>query len=311
MDARELNATLVGAAELARRSVVAVARTGGGSDRAAFGSGFVSGEPGTIVTNAHVVGASRRVQLTFADGRTGFGDVRGADSSTDLAVIRTSAATPPPIPLGDSDALRVGELVLAVGHSLGLPGGPTVSLGVVSATGRPLPGSDWIYEGILQTDAAINPGNSGGPLVDALGQVVGVNTAVAGAAQGVGFAVPSRTVRRVQPALAERGRVSHRRLGFTGWDLDRDRARVENLPVTEGVLVHQVERGTPAARAGLRPGDVVVELEGQAVANVRQLRQALERLPEGSEAELRWERTGLRRSARVRPLEDGPPPSPA
>jgi serine protease Do len=302
MEARELDEALAGAAERTRRSVVALARYDARGRHGAFGSGFVAGAE-TVLTNAHVVGDARRVELRYADGSTASGQVQAVDRATDLAVVRAPGPTPPPLELGASEHLRVGQIVLAVGHSLGLPGGPTVSLGVVSALGRPLPGSEWIFEGVLQTDAAINPGNSGGPLVDSLGRVVGVNTAIAGASQGVGFAVPSQTIQRVRHELALHGHVPRPRLGLSGWDLDKESARQQNLATDRGVLVGSVEPGSPAARAGIRAGDVLRSLGGRSVDTVRELRQRLSELGEGRSVELGWDRTGVERRATVRPVD--------
>src|SRR6202050_2505050 len=155
------------------------------------GSGGIIDPRGTIVTNHHVIDDASKVQVHLKDGRTLVGEVIGSDKATDIALVRVNAENLPSATLGDSESLRVGQFVLAIGNALGLPGAPTVSLGVISALGRPLPGTDFVLEGLVQTDAAINPGNSGGPLADLEGRVVGLNTAMIAFAQGVGFAIPS------------------------------------------------------------------------------------------------------------------------
>ncbi|TMH95698.1 trypsin-like serine protease, partial [Candidatus Bathyarchaeota archaeon] len=152
------------------------------------GSGLIIDRNGYVITNNHVIDESTRVQVHLKDGRTFLVEVIGSDASTDIAVIKVDANNLPAASLGDSEKLKVGQIALAIGNTLGLQGGPTVSMGVVSALGRPLPGTDFIFEGLIQTDAAINPGNSGGPLADIGGNVIGMNTAMIPFAQGVGFA---------------------------------------------------------------------------------------------------------------------------
>src|SRR2546425_3435231 len=175
------------------------------------GSGVIVDPRGYVITNNHVIDGAARVQVHLKDGRSYVGEVVGADSQTDVAVIKVDADSLPAASLADSEKLKVGQIVLAIGNSLGLQGGPTVSMGVVSALGRPLPGADFIYEGLIQTDTAINPGNSGGPLADLNGNVIGINTAMIPFAQGVGFAIPANTIKWAVQQKREKGRAGRPR----------------------------------------------------------------------------------------------------
>ena len=214
-------------------------------EETAAGTGFVVDDRGHLVTNHHLVRGGGGIHVTFADGSTLPGELVGADPLTDIALLRVVRKGPAPVTFADSDRLRVGQFALAIGNSLGLPGSPSVSFGVVSAVGRPLPWASHVLEGLVQTDAAINPGNSGGPLADLSGQVIGVNTAIVPFAQGVGFAVPSNTIRYVIDALLEHGRVVRPWLGIQAVTrLDGDGALAH--PV--GVYVAEVvDHGPPAS----------------------------------------------------------------
>ena len=240
------------------------------------GSGFVLDTEGHIVTNNHVVEAAEAVRVVFSDGTVADADILGLDPYADLAVIQVSL--PPerlvPLDLGDSEALQVGQRVIAIGNPFGLDG--TMTLGIVSALGRTLPAS--VLEGsghfsnpeIIQTDAAINPGNSGGPLLDIRGRVVGVNTAIrslTGTNSGIGFAVPVNTVKHIVPALIEEGIYRYPYLGIT-YDTRFTMAELAEplgLPVRTGALIDQVAPGTAAARAGLRGGNREAEVMGTTV----------------------------------------------
>jgi S1-C subfamily serine protease len=300
--ASDLDGLLAEAAARASRSVVAITRSSrdpaphGGE---ALGSGFLSERTGFVVTNAHVVGRADRVDVAFPGGSTARGRVVGRDAATDLALVRVDGPTPPALPLASPSTVRVGQLVLAVGHSLGLPGSPTVSMGVVSAVGRSMPGAEQLYEGVLQTDAPINPGNSGGPLVNVQGEVVGVNTAIVAAAQGVGFAIPAEAVERVTPQLRLSGRVPRIRLGVAGIPVGPETVRQFSLAVDSGVLVAAVNSGSTAAEAGLRPGDVVTRVAGRPVRTLRDLLEGLGGVRPGGPLALQWVRTGTERSAVV------------
>jgi len=242
----------------------------------AGGSGVVIAPDGYILTNAHVVDDSRTVDILFRDGATFGAQVVGTDPATDLAVVRASAAVLPALELATADTLRVGQLVIAIGDPLGLQS--TVTTGVVSALGRSLDAKDGrIIENVIQTDAALNPGNSGGPLVDTHGRVVGVNTAIIAGAQGIAFAIPAATARMVASALIRDGRVRRALLGVSGsaTPIGAGLARSLGLSATSGIRVLDVTARGPAARAGIRPGDILVSFDGATVASLTDLQRAL------------------------------------
>jgi S1-C subfamily serine protease len=260
---------------------------------------------GYLLTNQHVVEGATALQVHLADGRELLGEVVGGDAVTDVALVKVDAVDVSAARLGDSDSLKVGQIVLAVGHALGLPGGPTVSTGVVSALGRPLVGSDFIFEGLVQTDAAINPGNSGGPLLDLSGAVIGINTAMVPFAQGVGFAIPIHAVRRIAEELRERGRVVRPWVGVMVAELVPELARSHGLAPGSGLLVAEVVARSPAHRAGLRPGDVLHRVGPFEVRRVRELLETLSKFPVGSDAEVGLRRRGHELAVSV-PLEETP-----
>jgi serine protease Do len=246
-----------------------------GRARMGQGSGFVIDPAGYIVTNNHVVGGASTVRVELADGRELQARVVGTDAQTDLALLKVEVAAPlPALAWGDSDATRVGDWVVAMGNPFGLGG--TVTAGIVSARGRQIGAGP--YDDFIQTDASINPGNSGGPLFNGNGDVVGINTAIyapAGGNVGIGFAVPSRLARHVIDDLKRDGAVSRGWLGVSMQPLDAELATAMRLAETRGVLVAAVEPNSPAARAGLRAGDVVVAIDGRPVASPRDLAVAV------------------------------------
>src|SRR5216683_6529754 len=250
------------------------------------GSGVVVDPKGYVITNNHVIDGAARVQVHLKDGRSFVGEVVGADSQTDVAVIKVEAENLPAASLADSEKLKVGQIVLAIGNSLGLQGGPTVSMGVVSALGRPLPGADFIFEGLIQTDTAINPGNSGGPLADINGRVIGLNTAMIPYAQGVGFAIPSNTVKFVSNQILEHGRVIRPWLGISGANLNPALARRYDIPTDSGVLVVEVDTRGPAYDAGMRVGDVIIQVGSHAVKQMKDVLMALSKLAIKEEVEV-------------------------
>jgi serine protease Do len=260
---------------------------------------------GYLVTNQHVVDGAARLRVELADGRELQGEVVGGDPVTDLALVKVEAMGLPAVRLGRSEELRVGQIVLAIGNALGLPGGPTVSTGVVSALGRPLPGSDFVFEGLIQTDAAINPGNSGGPLVDLSGAVVGINTAMVPFAQGVGFAIPIHAVARIVDELRTKGRVIRPWMGVTVAELRPEVALRYGLEVGSGLLVGEVVARSPAHKAGLKAGDVLTRVGPTEVRSVRDLVGALSNFPVGSDVEIGYRRKGSALATSV-PLQESP-----
>jgi len=267
------------------------------------GSGIIIDGKGLIITNNHVIDGANQVQVHLKDGRTFTGDVVGSDEATDVAVIRVEASDLPASELGNSDALKVGQLVLAIGNALALPGGPTVSMGVLSAKGRPLPGTDFIFEGLLQTDAAVNPGNSGGPLADLDGKVIGITTMMIPFAQGMGFAIPVNTVKKIAEEIVETGHVSRRWIGISGVDVTPPLARRYGLRTESGFLVAEVVQGSPADYSGLRNGDVIVGADGAEVKLTKDLLFAISKVGPGSAIRLDIDRMGNRRTLGVRPTE--------
>lgn len=240
------------------------------------GSGVIITPDGYVLTNAHVVERTDSARVRLADGRSVSGRVVGRDPSSDLAVLRVDAAGLPTAELGDSDGLRVGQLVIAIGNPLGFQS--TVTTGVVSALGRSLHGRDGRpIEGVIQTDAALNPGSSGGPLVDTRGRVVGINTAVIAGAQGICFAVPSTTASALVVALMRDGHVRRASLGISAAPTPIGRALAARLALaaSEGIRVVEVVSGSPADRAGLRAGDILVFLDGTALPTLSALQRVL------------------------------------
>jgi S1-C subfamily serine protease len=251
-------------------------RGGRPQEAAGTGSGFIFTPDGFILTNSHVVHQARQIIVTLAEGRRFPAELLGEDPDTDLAVLRIHAAGLEAARLGDSGALKVGQLVIAIGNPLGFQ--TTVTAGVVSALGRSLRSmSGRLINQVIQTDAALNPGNSGGPLVNSRGEVVGVNTAVIMGAQGLCFAIPINTAKYVAGLLIKEGRVRRSYIGLGGQNvpLPRRLVRLHKLAVTQGVLVITLEAGGPGQKAGLRIGDVVVEFDGQAVAEIDDLHRLL------------------------------------
>ncbi|MBI2126459.1 MAG: trypsin-like peptidase domain-containing protein [Thaumarchaeota archaeon] len=268
-----------------------------------LGSGVIISEDGYIVTNNHVIDGAAKVQVNLKDGRSFTGEVIGGDSATDIAVLKVNANNLPAAKLGESEKLKVGQIALAIGNTLGLPGGPTVSLGVISALGRPLPGADYIYEGLLQTDAAINPGNSGGPLADLNGNVIGINTAMIPFAQGVGFAIPIDTVKRITEQLFQNGKVVRPWLGISGVNLSPEITRRYDLPTEEGVFIVEVASRSPAYEAGIRIGDVIVQIGSHEIKQMKDLIAALSKIPLNEAAPVSVIRMGVKYQTNIRPVE--------
>jgi S1-C subfamily serine protease len=283
-----------------------------GSPRAApsagSGSGFIFTPDGFALTNSHVVHGADTVRARLPDGTQYAADVVGDDPDTDLAVLRLSAMGLPSVELGDSGALRPGQLVVAIGNPLGFQA--TVTAGVVSALGRGMRArSGRLIEGVIQTDAALNPGNSGGPLVDSRGRVVGINTAVIAGAQGICFAVPVNTAHFVIPRLIREGRVRRSWIGVAGQSirLSRRRVQLSHLHAEGAALVTEVTSGGPAERAGLQPRDIILRIGDTPVVSVDDLQRALTEELIGRSTEVVVLRDGVMRTLAVVPAEGSRP----
>ena len=271
------------------------------------GSGFITSEDGKIVTNAHVVEGADEVTVTLKDGRTFPGQVLGADPLTDIALIKIDAKDLPTVALGDSDAVNVGDWSIAIGNPLGLDS--TVTAGIISAVGRS-PSEVGINDKrvrFLQTDTAINPGNSGGPLLDASGKVIGVNTAILKGANGLGFAVPINTAANIARQLEASGKVEHTYLGIEMVALSPTlQAQINNDPNSgyyleqdEGILVRNVAPDSPAARAGLRAGDVITHIGDDKIVTAEQVQEEVFTSAVGQTLDLKVDRNGQNQELEV------------
>ena len=256
------------------------------------GSGFIASADGYVITNNHVIEGAENVEVILNSGESFDGEVLGSDPQTDVAVVKINAKGLVPAEMGDSDRLRVGQFVLAVGNALALPGGPTVSLGVISAKNRPMPWADFIFEGLIQTDAAINPGNSGGPLADIEGKVIGVNTAMIPFAQGMGFSIPVNTVKRVMEDIISKGHVVRPWLGISGVDIDENEIRMRGSSIKSGVLVVRVDQWSPAYESGLRPGDIILSMGNARISGMRSLIEKLSSTGLGNTVDVVFSRNG-------------------
>ena len=279
--------------------------------QSSLGSGVVAHPQGYLLTNHHVIDGADEIKVALRDGRTVVAQLIGTDPDTDLAVLKIDLELLPAIRFGDSDTVAIGDLVLAIGNPFGV--GQTVTMGIVSATGRQNLGIN-TFENFIQTDAAINPGNSGGALVTIDGELVGINTAIysrTGGSQGIGFAVPVKLARRVLDDIIDHGRVIRGWLGVTVQEVTGPVA--ESLGVTgeRGVAVSGIFRGSPAAAAGIRRGDVIEQIDGVPVLSAYQTMQQIAELPPGKQIRIRLSRSGktLEREVEVAERPALPPQS--
>lgn len=251
-----------------------------------LGSGVIVSPAGYVLTNNHVIEEADEIEVILNDGRKAVAQVIGTDPETDLAILKINLTDLPVITLGNSDALEIGDQVLAIGNPFGV--GQTVTSGIVSALGRTQLGIN-TFENFIQTDAAINPGNSGGALVDVSGQLMGINTAIysrSGGSMGIGFAIPTSTARSVMEAIVKDGQVTRGWIGVEPQDLSPELAENFGMQPGTGVIISGVLQNGPAAQAGIRPGDVITAVAGRPVKNVAQLLSAVANLSPGTPASL-------------------------
>ena len=292
---RSYEYSLIDIFEKSEESIVQVSVLRGESD-GGMGSGFVYSDEGYVITNQHVVQDAEKVMITFLDGEAYIGNVVGSDRDLDIAVVKVEPTNTylQPLKIGDSSELKVGEKIAAIGNPFGLSG--SMTSGIVSQMGRLLPQeTGYSIPDVIQTDAAINPGNSGGPLINMKGEVVGINTAIQSATgefSGIGFAVPSNTVKKVVPVLIQDGEFKHPWMGISGTDVDPELAEVRELNSSKGFLVVSVIEGSPAESAGLLgvtetkemdgrefalDGDIILSIDGETVRKISDILVHLQR----------------------------------
>jgi serine protease Do len=266
----------------------------------ALGSGVIVSADGYILTNHHVIDGAEQIKVDLNDNRTLDAKLVGSDAPSDLAVLKIDATSLPVLPLGDSERVRVGDVVLAIGNPLGI--GQTVTMGIISAKSRQTGLSDGSFEDFLQTDAPINQGNSGGALVSTNSELVGINSQIlspSGGSIGIGFAIPSNMARRVMEQLIQTGKVRRGQLGVLAQKVTTDVAAKLGLKEAKGVVVAQVQAGSAAERAGLRQGDVITSLNGVEVNDPNTFRNAVASAPPGAEVTMSVLRSGREQQVRA------------
>ena len=278
------------------------------------GSGFIIDKNGRIMTNAHVVAGATKVTVTLKDGRTIEGKVKGIDRVTDVAIVEIAEKNLPTIEIGNSDEIKPGEWAIAIGNPLGLDN--TVTAGIISATGRTSAeiGAANRRVNYIQTDAAINPGNSGGPLLNAVGQVIGMNTAILRGAQGLGFAIPINTAQRIAKQLIATGKVDHPFLGIQMVDLtpqlkqkiNSDTTANFKIDVDKGTLIARVVKNSPAAKGGMKSGDIIQSVNGKNVGSANEVQQAVETTKIGTSVPVQVRRNGQNVSLNITPIAAPP-----
>ena len=276
-----------------------------------MGSGIIFDSNGGILTNRHIAEDAEKVEVATVDGKRYRGEVLGSDAVSDVAVVRVDGEDLPKVQLGDSDNLVVGQIAIAIGNPYGflLPGGPTVTVGVVSALKRHMHVEDHMYEDLIQTDASINPGNSGGPLVDRSGYIIGVNTANIPFAQGIGFAIPINTARRIAKEIIEHGRVIRPYVGISGMTLNQEIAHYYDVPSEEGALVVRVGKDGPAQQSGVSAGDVITAVDDVALKGWDELQHYIQKQAVGSTVRLTVKRGQKETRIDVRLMEAPSPQS--
>jgi S1-C subfamily serine protease len=264
-----------------------------------MGSGVIIDVNGHILTNHHVIGGAEKIQVTLASGGVLQGKLVGSCVSDDVAILQVAGEDLPTAELGDSDQLRVGQTVFAIGNPFGLAGGPTVTKGVISAVKRSIRSERGLIENLVQTDASINPGNSGGPLVDINGKVVAINAAIVPYAQGIGFAVPVNTAKRCAQEIIAHGRVMRPWLGVSGLTLTPEIASYYNLPVEKGALINEVMPHSPAEKAEMQRGDIIIGFGDKTINTVEDLVREVQNKKIGEKARVLLLRDGEKWIANV------------
>jgi len=257
-----------------------------------MGSGFIIDTKGYVLTNNHVIGGAEKINVTLASGEVHPGKIVGTCVSDDIAVVKVDGKNLPTAELGDSEQLKVGQTVFAIGNPFGLSGGPSVTKGVISAVKRSIRSERGLIENLVQTDASINPGNSGGPLVDIHGRVVAISTAIVPFAQGIGFAIPVNSAKRCATEIITHGRVMRPWLGVSGLSLTPEIASYYNLPVEKGALITEVMSGSPAEKAAIERGDIIIGFGDKAVNSVEDLVKEIQKRKIGEKARVLLLRDG-------------------
>ena len=269
-----------------------------------MGSGIVIDADGHIMTNNHIVEAAEKIEVTLFDGRKFDGELVGTDPTSDIAVVRVSDGSLPPAEIGDSAGIRVGETAIAIGNPFGfLLGGPTVTVGVISALHRTIQAERGVFENLMQTDAHINPGNSGGPLVNARGKVIGINSANIPFAQGIGFSIPMSLAKRIADELIRYGKVVRPWLGILGVGVNPQISQYYGLPVDKGILVTRVFPGSPAADVDIQPGDMIVAADKKDLKDMDELSKEVRSKKVGDEIDIVVVRGPGRREVDIRLAE--------
>ncbi|MCS7115452.1 MAG: trypsin-like peptidase domain-containing protein [Nitrososphaerota archaeon] len=258
-----------------------------------MGSGTIISGEGYILTNNHVVVGAERIAVTLWNGEVLNGRLIGTCAVHDIAVVKVDRKGLPYAELGDSDKLRIGQRVYAIGNPFGLAGGPTITSGVISALNRTIEAKNALLENLVQTDAAINPGNSGGPLVDVNGRVVAINTAIIPFAHGIGFAIPINSAKRCADEIIVSGVHARPWLGIIGLSLSKDLSNYYGIPLSEGVLVTRVVEGSPADEAGVRAGDIIIAFNDVPVSKIEKLLSEIHKKNVGEKVNLTVYREGF------------------
>ena len=299
----DIESVYVGAVEKATKSIVTVSQTrefgNPWGPRKGVGSGVILDDKGHVLTNAHVIDGAERLIVTTPDGRVLGATVVGGDEDSDVAVVKIEQNGVTPAEFGDSSQLKLGQPVIAIGHPLGMAGGPTVTTGVISSLQRSLNFGPFDGLKVIQTDAAVNPGNSGGALADLRGRVVALTTATIPWAEGIGFAIPINAALDVAKQLIANGKVLRPWLGIVGYDMNRRLAAHYGLTSTTGVLVVELAPGSPAQAAGLKAGDIILSVGDRSLADAGDLVDALRSKQVGDPVEITLDRTGQRTQVRA------------